>query len=306
MSDYTRIYNLTIKDSLPSGNTSKVIKGAELDAELNAIAAAISSKSDINSPTFTGTPAAPTASLGTSTTQIATTAFVQAALNALYPVGSIYINASVNTNPSSLLGFGTWEAFGAGRVMVGIDGTDTDFDTLGETGGSKASVAAHTHTFTTGTESVGHTHSGTTSAVSNDHTHSFSGTSGTMNSNWVHGHGVSDPTHSHQERTQSLYRAGGGAINTGDTGGNDTQEYDSFLGYYTAAAYTGISINATDINHTHNFSGTTSGISANHTHTITTGGVSASHTHSGTTASTGNSNGNLQPYVVVRMWKRTA
>jgi hypothetical protein len=67
------------------------------------------------SPTFTGTPAAPTASSGTNTTQLATTAFVQAALQALHPIGSIYINAGVTTNPATLLGFGTWVAFGAGR-----------------------------------------------------------------------------------------------------------------------------------------------------------------------------------------------
>lgn len=60
----------------------------------------------------------------------------------LYPVGSIYINASVNTNPGTLLGFGTWVAFGAGRVPVGIDSTQTEFDTAEETGGAK------THTLT--------------------------------------------------------------------------------------------------------------------------------------------------------------
>lgn len=60
----------------------------------------------------------------------------------LYPIGSIYINATVSTNPSTLLGFGTWTAFGAGRVPVGIDGTQTEFDTIGETGGAKT----HTHT----------------------------------------------------------------------------------------------------------------------------------------------------------------
>ena len=60
----------------------------------------------------------------------------------VYPVGSIYINATVATNPATLLGFGTWAAFGAGRVMVGIDSTDTDFDAAEETGGAK------THTLT--------------------------------------------------------------------------------------------------------------------------------------------------------------
>ena len=69
--------------------------------------------------------------------------------NLLYPVGSIYINAGVNTNPATLLGFGTWVAFGAGRVMVGLNGSDALFDTLEETGGSKdAIVVSHTHSVT--------------------------------------------------------------------------------------------------------------------------------------------------------------
>jgi hypothetical protein len=59
------------------------------------------------------------------------------ALAAAYPVGSIYMNASNSNNPSTLLGFGTWAAFGAGRVPVGIDSSDTDFDTAEETGGAK-------------------------------------------------------------------------------------------------------------------------------------------------------------------------
>lgn len=126
------------------------------------ISTQIGTKAPINSPTFTGTPAAPTATAGTNTTQIATTAFVKAAvdaipsvdLSAVYPVGSVYINASVATNPATLLGFGTWEAFGAGRVMVGLDAGQTEFDTIGETGGSKThtltvdEIPSHSHTTT--------------------------------------------------------------------------------------------------------------------------------------------------------------
>lgn len=69
----------------------------------------------------------------------------------VYPVGSIYINAAVATNPGTLLGFGTWVAFGAGRVMVGIDASQTEFDTLGEESGSKthqlteAELPSHQH-----------------------------------------------------------------------------------------------------------------------------------------------------------------
>lgn len=70
-------------------------------------------------------------------------------MQAAYPVGSIYINAAVSTNPAALLGFGTWTEFGAGRVMVGFNSSDALFDTLEETGGSKdAVVVSHTHSIT--------------------------------------------------------------------------------------------------------------------------------------------------------------
>jgi hypothetical protein len=98
----------------------------------------------ISDADLTGTPTAPTAATTTDTTQVATTAFVQQEITAnvpdlstLYPVGSVYINASVSTNPGTLLGFGTWAAFGAGRVLVGLDAGDVDFDTVEETGGAK-------------------------------------------------------------------------------------------------------------------------------------------------------------------------
>ena len=66
-------------------------------------------------------------------------------LGAVYPVGSVYINATSSTNPATLLGFGTWAAFGAGRVPVGIDASDSDFDTAEETGGAKTHTIAQTN-----------------------------------------------------------------------------------------------------------------------------------------------------------------
>jgi hypothetical protein len=78
MSDYIKATNFATKDALASGNPNKIIKGTEIDTEFNSIASAVSSKADINNPSFTGVPAAPTASLGTNTTQLATTAFVLA------------------------------------------------------------------------------------------------------------------------------------------------------------------------------------------------------------------------------------
>lgn len=83
MSNYVKATNFTAKDSLQSGNPSKIIKGAEIDDEYNAIATAIATKPDSNSPTLTGVPVAPTAAAGTNTTQLATTAFVTTFANTL-------------------------------------------------------------------------------------------------------------------------------------------------------------------------------------------------------------------------------
>ena len=63
----------------------------------------------------------------------------------IYPIGSIYINATDSTNPATLLGFGTWTAFGAGRVPVGFDAGQVEFDTAEETGGAKTVSIAHVH-----------------------------------------------------------------------------------------------------------------------------------------------------------------
>jgi hypothetical protein len=227
LSNYVQSTNFATKDALPSGDPLKIVKGTEINTEFNNISVAIATKADLASPTFTGTPAAPTASAGTNSTQIATTAYADAAIaaakQALYPVGSIYINAGVTTNPATLLGFGTWTAFGAGRVMVGLNGSDTLFDALEETGGSKdAIVVSHTHTAT----SV-----------------------------------VTDPGHAHGYQVPI----------TGGTGAADGTNGSSQVNQTTSTATTGITVATT--NSTEGSSGT---------------------------------NANLQPYITVAMWKRTA
>lgn len=147
MTNYTQSTNFATKDALTSGDPLKILKGTEINTEFANIAIAVATKADTASPTFTGTPVAPTASAATNTTQLATTAFVQAAFQILHPVGSIYINATNSTNPGTLLGFGTWTAFGAGRVPVGFDSTNALFDTAEETGGSADAITvSHTHT----------------------------------------------------------------------------------------------------------------------------------------------------------------
>ena len=159
MSNYTQSTNFATKDALTSGDPLKILKGTEINTEFANIAIAVATKADTASPTFTGTPVAPTASAATNTTQLATTAFVQAAFQILHPVGSIYINATNSTNPGTLLGFGTWTAFGAGRVPVGFDSTNALFDTAEETGGSADAITvSHTHTATSTVTDPGHLH----------------------------------------------------------------------------------------------------------------------------------------------------
>jgi len=159
MSDYTKATNFTLKDGLTTGDPQKIIKGSELDAEYVSISNAISSKADLDSPTFTGTANSSQPPTGNSSSRVATTLFVQNALVGAYPVGSIYMNATVATNPATLLGFGTWVAFGAGKVPIGLDAGDADFDTVEETGGTKdAIIPTHNHTAVTTSTDAGHQH----------------------------------------------------------------------------------------------------------------------------------------------------
>lgn len=162
MAQYTKATNFAAKDALLPSDPDKIIKGTEFDDEFNSIQTAVNSKSNTISPNFTGVPLAPTATLGTQTTQVATTAFVNAALQntasyrtaiiqAIYPVGSLYVS-TLTTNPATLLGFGTWVEFGVGKVIVGQDASDASFNTIEETGGSKdIATSTHTHTVTAAT-----------------------------------------------------------------------------------------------------------------------------------------------------------
>jgi hypothetical protein len=106
-----------------------------------------------------------------------------------FPVGYILIS-TVNTNPSTFLGYGTWSAFGAGRVMVGLDSGQTEFDTAEETGGAK------THTLQT-SEMPAHTH------VINSQT----ATTGSATS---YEHGVLDTSSTEAEATEVTGSTGGG------------------------------------------------------------------------------------------------
>ena len=154
MSDYNLQISWSGKDALGDSDPDKVVSGGDFNTEFLAVKTAVNSKADLANTSQVVTAA--TAAAGTNTNQVATTEFVNTALtkatiNALaYPVGSIYTSV-VATNPATLLGVGTWAAFGAGKVMVGIDSSDTAFDTVEETGGAKthtlsvSEIPSHNH-----------------------------------------------------------------------------------------------------------------------------------------------------------------
>lgn len=73
-------------------------------------------------------------------------------LEAAWPVGSVF-TAVVNTNPNTLLGFGTWAALGAGQMLVGINTGVAAFNTLRATGGA-SSFTALTKTEVSGTNAI--------------------------------------------------------------------------------------------------------------------------------------------------------
>lgn len=236
---------------------------------------------------------------GTNNTTIATTAYVIAALQAVYPVGSVYINANVTTSPTTLLGFGTWAEIGAGRVLVGQDVSDSLFDALGDTGGSKnATLVSHSHTAsgsgTTGNNNVGHNHTFNVNSGNNNigHTHV-----GSTNNGLTQGGTIGFTTF-------------GGAV--ANASGVFTRRED--LTGQNAAFGSGATVRGFQFNGTHAHSFTTAGNSNSHIHNVsgTTATQSANHNHafsfSGTTNAQGSAatNANIQPFLTVKMWKRTA
>lgn len=80
-------------------------------------------------------------------------------LDRTYPVGSIYMSVN-NTNPKDLFG-GTWVAWGAGRVPVGFNGSDGNFNSSEKTGGSKTINIQHNHGLSNARAAVGRADSST-------------------------------------------------------------------------------------------------------------------------------------------------
>ena len=251
-----------IKVTARSSDTMTVVRAQESTAarsytagsllELRVTAATLNS--------FAQTSSITTQPPGTNNTSVATTAFVQAAIQTLYPVGSIY-TSTVATNPNTLFGFGTWTAFGAGRVMVGAGTLNSVVYTAAATGGSADAVL------------VSHNHGGATGGQNQNHVHVVAGTTGGQSNS--HNHSTLEPS--------------GGTYQ--NVGGNFGSDYN--LASYGSTPNVTYVTGGASVNHTHTFSTTSNANNVDHTHSIATDGSSAT-------------NANMQPYVVVYMWNRTA
>lgn len=207
-------------------------------------------------------------------------------ISLIYPIGSIYMSVN-NTNPSTIFG-GTWVSWGAGKVPVGVNASETEFNSVEKTGGAKThtlttqEIPSHTHIF----HGNAHNHS------LNNHTHSIPSLSGYTD--WKDLKGA---IWNMAVQSSSIGLNANGICNPiGGGSGN--------AGYATNSQ--GVGINWTD----------NVEINAGHSHSVTTNasttgqasGNTGNATQSGYNDNTGGgqAHNNLQPYITCYMWKRTA
>jgi len=198
-----------------------------------------------------------------------------------FAVGGVYINLT-GVNPATELGYGTWAAFGAGRLLIGLDAADPDFDTVRETGGAKT----HTHG-----DQLGHD----AHAVTQPANHVFTQPGGHSN------HIVTQPNDhadvlNHVHVQMRLPTATGGStgftVDTSMSGTPGTTSVDTAnpkVGGVAAQVHAGAAVDA----HSAHAGG------AVDAHSGAAVGAHAAHGSHGATD-------HKPPYVVVYMWERTA
>ena len=264
-------------------------------------------------------------------------------LLSVYPVGSIYMSVN-NVNPGTLFG-GTWEEWGSGRMPIGVNTSDADFDTVEETGGAKSvtltaaqsGVPAHAHGLNSHTHSIGaHSHG------LNSHKHTVGAHSHGLNSHThsvgAHSHGLNSHTHSIPQLTVSSWSGSHQhsidmyAYNDPSGGWPQGQSKapNTATAYKTSSVTITVSGQKTTASTTGQASGSTANSSAFNTGAATgstanstafdTGAASGSTANSAafdSGAATGNTanntaadasaaHNNMPPYITCYMWKRTA
>lgn len=229
MTNYTKSTNFASKDSLAIGTALKIVKGTELDTEFNSIATAVATKADNLSPTFTGTPAAPTATVGTNTTQLATTAFVVANTS---PTGHMVMWPTSTAPTGFLMCAGTAVSRSTYAALFAVIGTtfgtgdgSTTFNLPNFNNrvpiGAGDLYSANSQVGSKDAITVAHTHTGTT-AADGAHTHtvtSWVGASGIANGTYYAGE-ISNQSGDRTTSTASAHTHTFTTASTGDSGTN--------------------------------------------------------------------------------------
>ncbi|GHU08030.1 hypothetical protein FACS189431_3550 [Alphaproteobacteria bacterium] len=185
-------------------------------------------------------------------------------LGSAYPVGSVFVSTS-NVNPGTYMGFGTWEEFGQGRTLVGVNTVDGDFNLVNKEGGAK----------TSSTPSGG---AGTGSTTAN----TTGGTAITVAQMPSHTHPTANSAHGFLTHTTSKVM-----YNTAGWSGLDSASGSYRQGAAIATGDFGQYVNTGN-----------TGEGGTHNHTIPALTVSTpNHTHPAQSV--------VQPYVTVYFWKRT-
>lgn len=135
-----------------------------------------------------------------------------------YYIGKLIFDTK-NINPSTYLGFGTWQLWGSGRVPVGVNTNDANFNTVEKTGGSSTVNIAHTHTINGHTHTTGN-HTLTTNEIPK-HSHGYTKSDfNTTSKGWALGNGgtIQVYTTGLVNNTPTGSTGGGQAHNHGNTG----------------------------------------------------------------------------------------
>lgn len=225
----------------------------------------------------------------------------------VYPVGAIFPTVN-NVNPGTYLTGTTWETFASGKMLVGVDATQSEFEHVEQEGGEIVKNMQHTHPtgdhVLTLDEMASHTHGIYLNTQSNTHSHTMPHSHGpgklTVNSSGSHEHGIiyrsgqaitMDPGSSGYRLNWTAN--GGNGNNTNIQTTTDGSHTHSLVG--TTSTYSG---ETGDDTHSHRISGTTDPM-------VGSGG-GAAHNH-GDTGVGGSMNFSvLNPYITVYFWKRTA
>lgn len=225
----------------------------------------------------------------------------------VYPVGAIFPTVN-SVNPGTYLTGTTWELFGSGKTLVGVDTADTDFNTVEKAGGAKTVNLNHSHSTGNHTlllsEIPSHNHGMT-------HWHGLSDAS--IGSDGSHTHSFSDTTSSNGASGTARIFGYGNAATSGDLSlGNNSLS----LAYPSSGASWGYTTLTLKDSHTHSVSGIT-GSSGYHSHTLTgrtstldasteNSGGGTSHNHGNTGYALGANVQVQNPYITCYFWKRTA